>query len=152
MIDRFTELITELGAFLGLPLFVDRHGACTLQVHGKARIQMQMDPSHKNLLIASIAIEVPPGKFRENVLKDALKTNQLPDPRPAIVGYLPMNNHLTLHQSFPLDILDGKRLAAYFGAFMTETESWIEAIQSGKTAPLFFAPENPPPHPFGLRL
>lgn len=152
MTDRFTELIAELGGFLGLALFVDRHGACSLQVHGKTKIQMQMDPTQRNLLIASIAIEVPPGKFRENVLKDALKINQLPDPRPAIIGYLPVNNHLTLHQSLPVDILDGKRLAAYFGAFMTETESWIEAIQHGRTAPLVLAPDNPPSHPFGLRL
>jgi hypothetical protein len=151
MIDRFTELITELGEFLRVPLFVDRHRACALRVHGKTQIQMQLDTSEKNLLIASIAIEIPPGKFRENVLKDALKTNQLPDPRPATIGYLTINNHLTLHQSIPIEVLDGKRLAAYFGAFMTETESWIEAIRSGRSAPTLLMPDNPPSQPFGLR-
>ncbi len=150
MTDRFTELIVGLGDFLGLPLFVDKHGACLLQVHGKARIQMQMDSSQTHLLIASAAIEIPPGKFRENVLKDGLKTNDLPDPRSAILGYLPLNNHLTLHQSLPIEILDAERLAAFFGAFMTEVESWIDAIQSGRTAPTHLAPDSPP-HPFGLR-
>ncbi|HAB98652.1 MAG TPA: hypothetical protein DCE71_02370 [Parachlamydiales bacterium] len=150
MTDRFTELITKLGEFLQIPLFVDRHGACLLLVHEKARIQMQMDPTQTHLLIASAAIEIPPGKFRENVLKDGLKINDLPDPRPAVLGYLPLNNHLTLHQSFPIEILDAERLAAFFGAFMTEVESWIDAIQAGRTAPIVFAPESSS-HPFGIR-
>ena len=152
MIDRFAELIEELGTFLGLSLFVDRHGACALQVHGKTKIQMQLDLSHQNLFMASIAIEIPPGKFRENVLRDGLKMNCLPDPRPASIGYLPANNHLTLHQSLPLEILDGKRLAGFFGAFTAEVEIWIEAIRNGKTAPINLAPDLPSSKPFGIKL
>lgn len=152
MIDRFAELIQELGDFLQIPLHVDRNGTCTLQVHHKARIQMQVDVSGKKLWMASIAIELPPGKFRENVLKEGLKANHLPDPRPLICGYVGPNNHLAFYQAFPLEVLNGERLAGFFGAFLTETESWIQAIEQGRPAPIVTEPDLGSSRPFGIRF
>lgn len=135
MTDRFTELIRELANVFGLPLFVDHNKACVLQIHEKIRIQLQSNLEETHLLMACIAIEIPPGKFRENVLKEGLKTNSLPDPRPAIVGYLAQNNHLAFHQSLPFNILDGQRLAGFFSVFLTEVEKWIKAIEEGRSGP-----------------
>lgn len=135
MIDRFQELIAELGRALDLPLFVDTHQACTLEIADNIRIQMQLDPNQAHLFMACFAIEIPPGRFRENVLKEALKANFSPDPKPAVLGYTLQNNHLTLHQSIPIDILNGERLAGFFQSFLKEAQNWIRAIEQGKSAP-----------------
>ena len=152
MIDRFEELIRELGQFLGLLLYVDQNHACMLKVHDDVQIQLQLDVAQENFLMASFAIEVPPGKFRENVLKEALKTNALPDPRPAVLSYLSQNNQLVLHQSLPLAILNGERLAGYFGAFLEEVESWKKTIQRGEANPHPIPSTQGPAKPFGLKL
>ncbi len=115
--------------------FVDAHQACTLQIHDKIRVQLQLDPHQTYLLMACLAIEIPPGKFRENVLRDALKANYLTDPRPATLGYVETNNHLSLSQTIPLAILNGERLAGFFSAFLAEAKSWIQAIEQGKSSP-----------------
>lgn len=152
MIDRFTELLREFSDFLGLALHVDRNGCCLLQVHHKIGVQLQLDSSETRLLMASLAIELPPGKFRENVLKEGLKANFLPDPRPAICSYLAQNNHLVFYQAFPLHILSGERLAGFFGAFLTEVENWVQAIESGRAAPIISEPPRGSSGPFGLKL
>ncbi|MCC6128160.1 MAG: CesT family type III secretion system chaperone [Chlamydiae bacterium] len=152
MTDRFTELIQELSDFLALSLHVDRNGCCLLQVHHKIGVQLQLDSSQTRLLMASLAIELPPGKFRENVLREGLKANFLPDPRPAVCSYLAQNNQLVFYQAFPLDILNGERLAGFFGAFLTEVESWVKAIESGRAAPVVSEPPLGGSGSFGLKL
>lgn len=133
--SRFEELLQALGKAFHLKLHVDRSNACSIQIHDHLVIQLQLDTSQENLWIFSKLIEVPPGKFRENIFREALKANALPDPRTAIFGYLPNTNHLALFQKYPLEVLNGERLAGLIGAFLEMAESWMKAINSGQSAP-----------------
>jgi len=146
VIDRFSSLLQELGTILLLPLSLDKYNACSIEI-SPIIIQMQLDATQETLFFFSKIIELPPGRFREDVLAEALKANNLPDPRAAIFGYLAITNHLTLHQNFPLSILNGERLAGMFGAFYELGKSWHTAIESGRTAP----PANSDSIPLGMR-
>ncbi|MGB7977773.1 MAG: CesT family type III secretion system chaperone [Chlamydiales bacterium] len=142
MIGPFEELLQSLSATFGLDLQIDKNNACSLLIHARLIVQMQLDVSQDNLWIFSKLAETPPGKFRENILKEALKANALPDPRIGILAYLAATNELVLYQKFPLAILNGERLSGFLGAFMEMAESWREAILSGQSAP---------PNPVGLK-
>jgi hypothetical protein len=146
MIDRFSELLYELGKIFGLALLPDKSNACTIAI-APLSIQLELNQSQETLLLFTKIIALPPGKFRENVLIEALKANALPDPRPGIFGYFAMTNHLTLHQSFPLHILNGERLAGLFGSFFEWGESWHTSIQRGEKSPLILSPKIP----FGMK-
>ena len=135
MTDPFETLIHQLGISLNVPLHVDRHHACTLRVHQKLNVQIQVDAALEKLWIASFICELLPGKFRENVLCEALKSNNLPDPRVGIFGYISMNNRLTLHQSYPFAPLDGEKLANYVAGFIDYADLWRETIEKGQTSP-----------------
>ncbi len=148
MIGKFEELLKDLGRIFHLSLQVDSQNACTLQLREQIRIQLQLDLSQENLWIFSKLIEIPPGKFRENVLREALKANGIPDPRVGIFGYLASTNHLILFQKYPLFLLDGERLSGLIGAFLEMGESWIQAIASGQPAPRTLATGL---NPFGLK-
>ena len=104
MINRFEEILQLLGQSLNLPLQVDANNACAIQIKQNLIVQLQPDPSQEKLLIGCQIIQVPPGKFRENVLKEALKANGLPDPRVGIFAYIARNNTLFLFQEYPFDI------------------------------------------------
>lgn len=136
MINRFEELLQELGKELHLNLHIDRSNACSIQIHEAITIQLQLDMSQENLWLFSKVVEIPPGKFRENVLKEALKSNALAEPRVGIFGYIATSNHLALFQKYPLDILNGTRLASFFGSFLEMAATWQKAISSGQTAPM----------------
>jgi hypothetical protein len=135
MTDPFETLIHQLGISLNVPLHVDRHHSCTLQIHQKLHVQLQVDAAQEKLWIASFLCELLPGKFRENVLSEALKANSLPDPRTGIFGFLSMTNRLTLHQVYRFPSLDGEKLAMYVAGFIDYAELWREAVERGQASP-----------------
>lgn len=135
MIERFEELLKELGKAIHLALHSDKNHACSIRLHGGVLVQLELDSSQENLLLFTKIIELPPGKFREIVLREALKANSFLDPRPGILGYFNNTNHLVLHQRYPLQILNGERLASFLSVFAELADLWRKAIESGRAAP-----------------
>lgn len=136
MMPRFDELLQELSKIFHLSLHTDKSHACSIQFHHQLTLQLQLDLAQENMLLFSKLVEIPPGKFRENVLREALKANAGSDPRIGIFGYFSHTNHLILYQRYPLEILNGERLAGLIGAFLEYGESWREAVEKGQSAPL----------------
>jgi hypothetical protein len=151
MTDPFEALIQQLSAELKIKLQVDRNHACALKIHHKLTVQLQIDTALEKVLIASLVSEIPPGRFRENVLAEALKANNLPDPRTGILGYLSTGNRLTLHQRYPLATLDGKKLADLVAGFIDYADLWHEAIEKGQSSPAPIHGSKGSPNPFGLQ-
>ncbi len=131
----FEELLQALSKVFHLPLHIDRANACSIRLHGDLVIQLQPDMTQEYLWIFAKLIEIPPGKFRENVLKEALKANALPDPRAALFAYMSAANHLVLFQKYPFKILTGERLAGLIGSLLETADQWKKAIASGQSAP-----------------
>ncbi len=150
MIDRFEELLNELGKVFHLGLSIDKHHACSIQIDENVTVQLQLDMAQENLFLFSKIIEIPPGKFRENVLREALKANAMPDPRAGIFAYLANGNQLVLFQCYPLEMLNGERLSGFLGAFIEIGETWNKAIANGQAGPPGASTPSSP-SPFGLR-
>jgi hypothetical protein len=146
MTDPFEELLHQLGKFLDVSLHVDKSHACTLQIHDKLKVQLELDPALEMVWIASFLIEIPPGRFRENVLLEALKTNHLPDPRTGILGFSLRKHCLTMHQRYPLALLTGEILSMYVASFIDYAELWRDAIQKGMTSPAPISSSFHPKH------
>ena len=149
MTDQFQQLLEQLGKIFHLSLHPDKIAACSILIPPALIVQLEMDPTQENLFLFSKLIEIPPGKFRENVLGDALKANASPDPVPGVLAYLDTSNCLVLFQTYPIYILNGDRLAGLFGSFFTMAENWRKAIASGNSSP---SPSHTiEANPFGLR-
>ena len=135
MTDRFEELLHQLGQVFQMTLHPDKLHACSLSIPPHPVILLQLDEAQESLFLFCKVIEIPPGKFRENILNEALKANGLPDPRPGVFGYIAMNNTLTLHQKYPLFLLNGERLAGFVGMILEMASAWKNAIEQGKHSP-----------------
>jgi hypothetical protein len=133
--DRFAELLAELGVELGISLHPDKRGACRLRIDETYHVQLECDGSQENLIVFSFLCELPPGKFRENILKDALKANT-PYPLHGALSYSERNNQLALHASLRLSQLNGKLLADFLVAFMEKAKQWRQAVETGNTSQL----------------
>lgn len=133
--DKFQQLLWDLGEHIDLALHVDKNGACNLMLDNNLEIQMQMDKHGEKLLVCAFLGEVPPGRFRENVFKDALKVNGHYRPFGSLAFY-EKRNKLILQQFFPVETLNGEKLFQHLELFIEEAEEWREALASGKTAPL----------------
>ena len=135
MTSQFEELLEALGKVFRLALHVDHMNACSIQVREGLVIQLQPDMAQENLWLFSKITEVPPGKFRENVLREALKANGMRDPVTGVLGFWAPTGELALCQKYPLNVLNGERLSGFLGAFLDMANSWQKAIESGQSAP-----------------
>jgi|SRR5579862_5526742 len=150
MIDQFQELLVSLGQQLGLPLHPDKTGACRLNIRNLFSIQLEYEPARERILIASFLCEVPPGKLRENVLRDALKAN-FPYPEMGSFGYSERNNKLSLFLYSPIHGLTGQKLAALLSSFIEKATKWKQAVEQGQTATLVQGASSSEIKPFGLK-
>jgi len=145
--DRFQELLWDLGELIEIPLHVDKNHACNLLLDDKLEIQLQMDPREENLIIWAFLHEIPPGRFRENVLKDALKVNGEFHPFGSL-AYYEKKNMLILHNFVPAEALSGEKLMEKLEKFIEEAEEWRSAIERGGTSPLKYNSADAKPPPF----
>ncbi len=145
----FQELIWDLGELTKLPLHIDDHGACTLLIEELFPIQLDMDQAEENVVIIALLGEVPPGRFREELLKGALKANGSYQPW-GTLSYSQKKDALILHAFLDATECRVQTLVDFLVPFIAHAESWQQALQSG-TLPQNFASSEPSPPPFGLR-
>jgi hypothetical protein len=150
MIDRFEELLNELGTELGITLHPDRKGACKLKINEALHVQIECDAHQENLLIATFICDIPPGKFRENILKDALKSNG-PFPLNGTLAYSDRNNKLVLFSYFRLANLTGKQLAEFLNSFVDKANNWRIGVETGHTSHLISTSLKPTSGMFGMK-
>ncbi len=132
----FSDLIDELGDEFGVELRPDIHGICLLLINEKLKVQLEVDVTGENLLMASLISELPPGQFRENILKNALKANYLVEENFGALSYTGPDNSLTLATNIPLHGLTGRELYEILSIFVQRATAWQKAIDEGHPYPL----------------
>lgn len=146
----FEQFIQDLGRALGLPLHVDDKNSCTLLVEEKLTLQIEPDHQEESLLVGSTIIELSPGKFREEVLKEALKENHI-YPRLGTLAYSIYNNHLALFQRFPTwQEIPLEVWIDWLSAFIAKAIEWRQSIEEGRSSPPPVSDKGGPP-PFSLK-
>lgn len=148
--DRFEEILKELSAALGVTLHPDRRGACKLNINDVMRVQIEFQPDKEQILLACMICEVPPGKFRENILKDALRANW-PYPGNGTLSYSEKNNNLCLFEYIPSVNISGPKLLDILNAFIAKADSWRTGVESGQTASLLPSVKKGESGIFGLK-
>jgi hypothetical protein len=136
MKSRFEEILIELGTALEIELHPDHNGACKLSVSNAPSIQIEYNEVQQALLIASFLAEVPPGKFRENTFKTALKSNQ-EQPQTARLGFCTQTNQLALFQFIPIQSLTVTMLQTALAQFIDKAIAWKKGIETGDLLSLF---------------
>ncbi len=148
--DRFEEILKDLGTALGIPLHPDRRGACRLNINDVMRVQIEFQPDKEQVLLACMICEIPPGKFRENILKDALRANW-PYPTNGILSYSEKNNNLSLFEHIPTANISGQKLLDVLNAFIAKADSWRKGVESGQTSTLLPSVKKGESGIFGLK-
>lgn len=151
MIDKFTDLLQELASLIQIPLEPDKNHACLLRIDNLYEVQLQLDEQEQNLLFGSKICEVPPGKFRENVLKNALKYNALPPPIYGFLGYIKKTDTLSLFSFLSIHSIDGKKIFSHLDGFLQVVIAWEKAIKTNAAAPHSLFPSSPTTSIFNIK-
>lgn len=149
MMDIFAQLLSDLGLLLDTPLSPDKRGACRLNIEDTLHVQLEPDANREKLLLWCFLAEIPPGKFRENILRDALKANV--DTTAGTLGFSDRNNQMLLFSHLNFSSLHAKELFEFLHIFITKARAWQQAIATGQTIDLLPEPKQKSLSPFDLK-
>jgi hypothetical protein len=129
--DAFNLLLQDLGKLLKIKLESDAHNSCLIRFPNKFTIQLELDRSGNFLLLGSDLAIVPPGRYRENVFREALKANGLPSPRNGDFAYSKQTDRLILSEKLLMTDLNGDKLLSTFTPFLEKARYWHDTIAHG---------------------
>lgn len=129
------DVLQQLGEKLDLEIIPNLHGIARLMINEKLEVQFEVDVNGESLLIASFVSELPPGRFRERVLHDALKANHLIEENLGTLSYLGAENSLILTLNVPMHGLNGEDLYELLSIFVARATAWQSAIDNGHPSP-----------------
>lgn len=148
--DRFGQILYDLGKEIGLDLYPDEHRICQLNYKDLFSIQLHYDEAKEQVLIATFLCEVPAGKFREKLLIASLKSNHA-YPRIGTLAYSERNNQLTLFDYVSSKSLKPNELFSRLEPFIDKAKAWKEAVEKGKPLPEEESSAPPKGSIFGLK-
>lgn len=126
----FEQLIQELNQSAQMELSIDENNCCRLKIKNKFALQMEVyKKTGEDLVIACVLGEVPPGKYREMLLQEALVSNGEPHPRYGIFAYSKDHNQLILYEILKMSQLTGSSLHDYIKVLSQKAETWYDALE-----------------------
>lgn len=132
VVNQFEALLQELGQILKIPLHPDKTHSCLIKLKEGVSVQLEIDRPGDSLLFGIDVADVPPGKYRENLFKEALRANGSPSPRYGTLAYSRKTGHLVLFERLPLKDLNGDKVAEFLKPFVMKAKVWKDAIIRGE--------------------
>lgn len=151
--EKYEQIMEELGDLLGVSLESEGTPMRRLAIQEKFILQFEPSRESDDLFIIAIISEIPPGKFREKVLKAALKENENASYDQGIMGFIETQNLLSMHVKYPLRGAKAEKILELLPAFLEKAESWYDALQVGRAGPNTsdIQSDDKPPQ-FGMKM
>jgi hypothetical protein len=134
METRFEEIIHNLSKKTNVDLVLDENNAVSILIDERLLLQMEADLETSRLLIFSPIANIAAGKFRENVLINAMKENDKYD-FDFTFAYMEQDNSLTLFKYLRFKNINPELLTDVLAAFIDTALIWKDAIDAGRATP-----------------
>lgn len=124
-------ILQELGKSQIIPildLHPDRNNSCLIRIKGGLEIQLEFDRTGQNLIVGCDLGPIPPGRYRENMFREALKSNGLPHPLYGIFAYSKQTDHLIMYDLINGKDLTGDKVGDFLMKFIDKLIVWRNAI------------------------
>ena len=134
--DRFGALIEELATATKMKLVPDSHGAVMIRYKDKLQVYIEPDALGETVQLL-IEIGGPgEGKYRETVLREALRANGQPFPRFGTFAYAQKKESLGVFEIVLMEDLTGVRLAELIAQLSERARVWRDSISRGEVPPV----------------
>lgn len=150
--DLYGTLLEELGRAMQIPdLHPDRNNACQIRLKNGLQIQVEINPKNNMLLLGCDLGDIPQGRYRVDLFREALKANGMPYPQHGILSYSNKTDHLILYEFLSLQDLTGDKIADALTPFTEKALIWKNAMANNEVPVVTFAGSRPSMGMFGLR-
>ena len=132
--DAFGLLLQDLGKLLHISkLEPDSNNSCLINFPGQISIQMEVDRSGNFLILGCDIGTLPPGRYRELVFREALRSNGLPPPHFGEFCYSKQADKLMLMQQIPMKEIHADKIQSVITPMLEKAKYWKETISRGDT-------------------
>ena len=134
MVRNYLEIIlNEIGKVLKIEdLHPDRNNSCLIKMPEGIKIQLEQNSKNDEFILGADLGQVPPGRYRENLFREALKANGMPYPQHGILSYSAKTDHLILYETFSSKDLRGEMVADEIPHFVEKAKYWKESMEKGE--------------------
>jgi len=131
--DLYETLLGELAKSLDISeLRPDQNNTCLIKFQSGVEIQIEPFDKEEQLLVVCDLGHIAPGRYREDVFREALKANGQPWPRYGTFAYSDQSDHLLLYKLMPLKDLNGEKIGSYLSPYLEKAEKWKESLEKGE--------------------
>ena len=130
--DKMGLLFEELGKRLNAQIKPDNAGSCRIRFKNGIEVQFEQSSDARYITFISNMGEIPPGRYRENVLREALKANGLTAPLNGIFAFSKKNDAFYLFDQISLQDISGDKIFEALQPFLQKAEIWVGAISRGE--------------------
>lgn len=131
--ESINDLLATVAKALNIEkLELDANNTCLIVLPSKLQVNIEKDKTETALVIGTIIAEMPSSRYRENVFRNALISNQLHFPQDGSFAYSPKKSALILMEMIPLEGITGEKVLAVFNPFIEKAQRWSDAITRGE--------------------
>ncbi len=132
VMDLLNTILKDLEKSIHIEdLHSDKNESCQIRFENGLEVQLELDPSGEFLCVGTKLGEVPGGRYRQTLFKEALRANGLPYPRYGTFAFSQKTNHLIFFEYLWAKELNGEKLSAFLVFFKQKAQAWKEAIIRG---------------------
>lgn len=132
VMDLVNTILKDLEKYIQIEdLHTDKNESCRIVYSSGFEVQLELDPSGEFLCVGTKLAALPTGRYRQTLLKEALKANGLPPPRYGTFAISQKNNTLIFFDYLWAKELTGEKLFTFLTSFKEKATIWKEAISRG---------------------
>jgi hypothetical protein len=149
--NQYEAVLRDFETFFKCKLAPNANNTCVISIPNSVRIQIELDRNSKVLIASRLGILQ--GRFRDIVLREALKANEFYDISTGSFGLGKKSNNLMIFLQMDLDQLNPDKINTVMPIFLAKANLWAEGIKSGNLPALSEEglATKAAPSPFGLK-
>lgn len=124
-----TNFVQDLTSGLGMKINIEESPSYTLDVAGK-EVNLELDETGEFIVVSIVLGRIPSGRYRQDVLEQALRSNGYPPPHFGYFGYSQMADILVVHRKYHFSKLSKKLVMDSIPPLIQMAEEWTRALDS----------------------
>lgn len=130
--EYYGTLLEEIGKIMHVTnLQPDKNNSCLIEFPNKVKVQLEVDSSRNLFIMGCNLGVVPPGRYRENIFREALRANGMPFPRNGDFSYSKQMDSLVLTRELPMQDIHPDKIVHELRNFLQKAGQWQEALARG---------------------
>lgn len=128
---QFGSVLKEFEKFFNCSLNPDENNACV--IHTPLGVILNIEMDRNGFIIAGCRLgNVHMGRYRENLIRAALKSNESTPLSSGIIGFSPKSSQLILFIKLNPNTITVHQITTLLPLFLAKTKLWTDAITKGE--------------------